>query len=238
MSNVCLLVTSQQCGHCVNMRHQTGLLPSKSDKPVVFGKYSYDYDFVRNILTVNKKYPEQKWEFINVHFSPEPKIGEISCFNLLPDDSIEQAIFYPDPTDPKLCIRKFHVIDEKGLTNKCKDKHSFNMEFSVIVKNLIPNPETLIRRYTPFRPGFLYYQDATRKKYQDINGIQDKFYARGIGANTSDKPPYYLAPQPDRQELDPLKTLEYYDENEKLLLPQQECRLVRRYQTAHTSQSR
>lgn len=238
MSNVCLLVTSQQCGHCVHMRHQTGLLPAKDVKPVVYGKYPYDYSFVRNILTVNGKYSEQKWDFINVHFSPDPHIGEISCFNLLPDQSIEQAIFYPDPTDSNVCIRKFHVIDENGTTDKCKDKHPFKMAFSLIAKNLVPTAETLMRRYAPFRPTFLYYTEETRKKYQDITGLQDKFYARGINAETSDKPPYYLTPKPDRQDLDPLKMLEYYDENEKLLIPQQVCRIVGSYQTAHSSQSR
>lgn len=238
MSNVCLLITSQQCGHCINMRHQTGLLPAKDSKPVVYGKYPYDYSFVKNVLTVNGKYPDQKWDFINVHFSPDPHVGEISCFNLLPDQSIEQTIFYPDPTNPKVCIRKFHVIDEKGVTDKCKDKHSFNMPFSLIAKNLIPNAETLIRRYAPLRPIFLYYDDTTRQKYQDVTGIQDKFYARSINTETSDKPPYYLTPKPDRQDLDVIKTLEYYDENQDMLIPQQECRIMSRYQTAHTSQTR
>lgn len=244
---VCLLISSQDCPHCIRARNRDGkVLPfTENNEKGFYGKYALDYEFVKNILTVNETYPHEEWNFLNVHFNSGFEVSSISYYSLINNKKenalyIQQTIFEPYKNGEEiLTLREIHVINNKKRVKElCENKKLLEKaKWNETVKEFIPNPETIMLRYTIAKPTFIFYFDDIREKYRDISGVQELFYARGDFVETSKQPPYHLIGQ-HQFNFDPLKSLEKYDKEPFLLSPDLRVLVIPAFRTAFNTRER
>lgn len=236
---VCLLVTSQKCGHCVKMRNSDGkILPVNSEKGV-YGMYGFDYDFVKNVITAKNKYDNHEWNFINVHFLENYTISSISIFKLR-ENYVKQVIYESfSSNDEVMTLKEIHVVDGKQkIKALSREKKVIQKPWKNVLKKYIPNPETIAIRYVRYLPIFIYYLDNYRIKYMEKDGPQDHFYARGNNdIETSSTIPYHFSFK-NQGPSDPITSLVHYDENINELSPLIKTIISSKYITAHNSKQR
>jgi hypothetical protein len=107
MSHVAVIITSQRCGHCRNMRG-SGRLLSKNEisrdkkQPNIPGGYHYDAKFMKKLITADMPptngVDTGKLRVINIHyktFNLSEGVMDISVFTLEPDgNTIRQTFIY------------------------------------------------------------------------------------------------------------------------------------------------
>jgi hypothetical protein len=99
MSNVAVILTSERCGHCRNMRG-TGRLMSKTEikkenkQPNIPGGHNYDATWMRKLITADTN-KEAKLRVISLHyrsFNPAEGLMDISVFTFENDKDIRQTM--------------------------------------------------------------------------------------------------------------------------------------------------
>lgn len=241
MIKVCLFFTAQGCGYCIKGRNGNGLLLPTSDQKVLYGFQSYDYEFMEKALTGNGTTKEQTWFFINLHCDERHVITEISAFML---DShlkhIKQFIFSPSKENINLTAKKIHVLNKTSVLDKyCKATEELKITWEQTIKNLVPNMDTIMR-FVNAKPAFLFYDEALREKYKDVNSYQEYFYIKTPGAETQEEPPYFPIKRNNNLDStwDPLYNIQLYTENENLLIPPKIANFKPLAQTSHSSRQR
>lgn len=223
MIKVCLFFTAENCPHCVRGRNTNGMLVPNSSQKVLYGFQSYDYNFMEKALTGDGATKEQSWFFINLHCNEKNVISEISAFMLDPElKHIKQFIFTPLEKENNIVTgKKIHVLNKSTVLEKySRPLEELNITWEQTIKNLVPNIETLYRFVTA-KPAFLFYDEALREKYKNVDGYQEYFYIKTPGAETREEPPYFPLKRNSNLDStwDPLYNIKLYTENEKLLVP-------------------
>lgn len=195
-----VLITSEKCGHCRNMRGNGRLLsqaeikkdnkpPTIPGGPVNPKGYHYDAIYMRRILTAGAESGvKQLVRLINIHyksFNPMEGIADICIFNM-EGASVKQTILRE--SNGKTSIETY-LIGESG---KQLEKKELQSVWSDSVKANVPINMTMYSHFFPILT--LFHVDAWNSAIQNskpvygyVNGLETKAEAP-YGALPSQKP--------------------------------------------------
>jgi hypothetical protein len=194
MSHVAVLLTSERCGHCRNMRG-SGRLLSKNEikrenkQPNIPGGNYYDATFMKKLITAEIG-NNAKLRVINIHyktFNPAEGVTDISVFTLDNDGvTIRQTMLKEQDGKGMLSI---YTIADSGKVEATKELPT---PWSEIVSNYIP---VNMANYIAFYPQMVLFE---AKAWTE--GIEKKtpIYGYINGMDTKDEAPYGAihTPQP------------------------------------------
>lgn len=182
--HIAVLITSQTCGHCRNMRGSGRLLSqneikTQNKQPNIPGKNHYDAKFMKKILTGDNSGASNKQvvRLINVHyktFNPGEGIMDICIFNLDSDpNNVKQTIM--KEKDGKTALESY-VIGESG---KQISKNDIQNTWSDTVRAYVP---INLPSYAFFFPSLaIFHIDAWNNAIQNskpiygfVNGLETK----------------------------------------------------------------
>jgi hypothetical protein len=141
---VLVVITSQNCPHCVNMKGDGW--PSESQKVSIPGGWKWDFPFFKAVLTGGKNDGISRAEFFNIHYVN----GILAEFTIL---SLTE--------EGKVFVRRFKKTDNVGLS------YASMLESDSTIKQ-----EDLVKpqwRYKP-EPNFEKYRDSWIPS-NDISGF-------------------------------------------------------------------
>jgi hypothetical protein len=180
MSHVAVILTSERCGHCRNMRGN-GRLLTKGDikrenkQPNIPGGNYYDANFMRKLITCELG-KEAKLRVINLHyktFNPGEGFMDISVFTLESDGNIKQTML-------KENAGKTNVVTYLiGETGKVLSNNDIDTPWNEISKTYVP---VNIANYAFFFPSLVLFESTEWSEsirtgapiYGYLNGFETK----------------------------------------------------------------
>lgn len=204
MSHVAVILTSDRCGHCRNMRGAGRLLSQneikRDNKPAnIPGGFHYDAKFMKKLITANMD-KEAKLRVININyrtFNPTEGVMDISVFTLEPDgNTIRQTMLLEK--DGKSMVNVYLVADSGQVVTTQEMPNSW----SDLVKTYIP---TNISMYSMFFPSLILFEGSAWSEgikngtpiFGHLNGFESKTeapygvaYKPGVNPNVMNFPNY------------------------------------------------
>ena len=156
MSNAAVILTSERCGHCRNMRG-SGRLMSKAEikkdnkQPTIPGGNHYDAVWLRKLITVEGK--DAKLRVVNLHyksFNPAEGMMDISVFTLENDKEIRQTML--KEAESGKTNMTIYVVGETGRVLSNQDIDTPWME---MCKTYVP---VNIGMYAFFFPSLMLFE--------------------------------------------------------------------------------
>ena len=154
MSHVAVILTSQQCGHCRNMRGD-GVLLSKDKirnrQPNIPGGYYYDSSFMKRLITAGMN-KDAKLRVVNLHyktFKPTDGFTDISIFTLENDNTVRQTFLREVNGKTNLTI---YLLSD---TTKEISNQNIETSWAEITKTYVPNN---IANYAYFFPSLMIFE--------------------------------------------------------------------------------
>jgi hypothetical protein len=181
MSNVAVILTSERCGHCRNMRG-TGRLMSKTEikkenkQPNIPVGHHYDATWIRKLITADLN-KDAKLRVINLHyksFNPAEGMMDISVFTLENDKEVRQTML--KETSGGKTNMTIYVVGESGRVLSNQDIDTSWVE---MCKTYVP---VNIGMYAYFFPSLLLFEgnewtESIKNKtpiYGYMNGFDTK----------------------------------------------------------------
>lgn len=213
MSHVAVLLTSERCGHCRNMRG-TGRLLSKNEikrdnkQPNIPGGNHYDAVFMKKMITAEIG-NVAKLRVINIHyksFNPAEGVTDISIFTLDNDGvTIRQTMLKEKEGKSSMTI---YTVGESGKVEASKDLPT---PWDEIVKTYIP---VNMQNYIAFYPQMVLFEGRAWTE-----GIEKKTPIFGYinGMDTKEEVPYGAIPTPQPKVIEWSKFLKQFFDGSKEL---------------------
>lgn len=213
MSNVAVIITSEQCGHCRNMRG-TGRLLSKNEikrdnrQPNIQGGNHYDAAFMKKLITAELG-TAPRLRVINIHyksFNTAEGVIDISIFTLDNDgNTIKQTMLREKEGKSQLTL---YSIGETGKVEITKD---IDTPWNELVKEYTP---VNIRNYIFFFPSIVLFEGKAWSE-----GIKNKtpIYGYLNGFETKNEAPYGATPGPNPNVIEMSKFLKQFFDGSKTL---------------------
>jgi hypothetical protein len=193
MSNVAVIITSERCGHCRNMRGSGRLLSQNEIKkgnkqPNIPGGYHYDSKFMKKLITANMD-GSAKLRVINVNyrtFNPAEGVMDISVFTLDPDGNTVRQTMLTEK-DGKTVVNVY-TIGENGQVVSTQDMPN---SWTDITKTYIP---VNLPSYAFFFPSLVLFEGNAWTE-----GIRNNqpIYGYLNGFETKSESPYGAKPGPN-----------------------------------------
>jgi hypothetical protein len=210
---VAVILTSEQCGHCRNMRG-TGRLLSKNEikssgkQPNIPGGYHYDAAFMKKLITAETETPKVK--VINIHFKTfeiNKGIMDISVFTLESDNmTVKQTMLKEKDGKTQMSI---YGIAENGKVIANSD---VSTPWGEISNSYIP---INLGMYAFFYPSLILFEGKAWTE-----GINNKapIYGYLNGFDTNEKLPYGAIPGAQPRTLEWSKFLKQFFDGTKELV--------------------
>jgi len=212
--HIAVIITSEKCGHCRNMRGN-GILLSKSKiekekkTPTVPGGYHYDAAYMKKLIMAGSN-DTPRFRLVNVHynsFNPSEGIMDISVFTLEPDNkSVRQTMF--KGSEGKTLVEVYSIGDAGKKVSDQKDETKWEETVNKFIPKNLPS-------YAYFFPTLnVFHMDAW------MNSIKtgEPIYGYVNGMSTKEESPYGAMPAGNPNPIDFVKYLEsFYDGSKKLL---------------------
>jgi hypothetical protein len=185
MSHVAVILTSERCGHCRNMRGNGRLLSQAEIKkdnrqPNIPGGNYYDYKYMKKLMTVEMG-SEAKLRIVNLHwksFNPTEGMMDISIFTLENDGTVRQTMLREINGKTNVSI---YSVGEIGKVISTQD---MDKTWAEINKMYVP---VNISNYAFFFPSLVLFEGN-----EWMNGIQKgtPIYGYVNGFDTKTESPY------------------------------------------------
>jgi len=181
MSNVAVILTSERCGHCRNMRG-TGRLMSKAEikkenkQPNIPTGHHYDATWMRKLITADLN-KDAKLRVVNLNyksFNPAEGLTDISVFTLENDKEVRQTML-KETGDGKTNMTIYVV----GETGRVLSNQDIDTTWSEMCKTYVP---VNISMYAFFFPSLTLFEgnewtESIKNKtpiYGYMNGFDTK----------------------------------------------------------------
>jgi len=213
MSHVAVILTSEQCGHCRNMRG-SGRLLSKNEikrdnkQPNIPGGNYYDAAFLKKLIT-GELGDTPRVRVINIHyktFNPNGGVSDISVMSLEKDGiSVNQTMFKENNGKTQVSV---YSIAESGTVIS---NETFNKPWEEVTKDYIP---VNIQNYAMFYPSLLIFDGNAWAE-----GISKKtpIYGYLNGFETKPELPYGAIPKPQPNVIEMSKFIKQFFDGSKEL---------------------
>ena len=195
MSHVALLITSERCGHCKNMRGNGRLLSQneiKKDKKqaTIPGGYHFDAKFMKKMICGGLDGPA-KLRVVNVHLTtmnPNEPVKDISVFTLQSDnETVEQTMLSEEGDKVRITT---YLVGENG---KVKNNELATVAWKDISKKYIP---VNMSGYCAYYPGIVLFESNTWTQGLQSNSPMYGYYN---GFETKEQSPFGIDPHKKKQ---------------------------------------
>lgn len=180
MSHVAVLLTSETCGHCRNMRGN-GRLLSKSEikkegkQPTIPGGNHFDAAYMKKLITTEID-AKPKLRVINLHyksFNPTEGMMDISIFTLEADGNVKQTMLKESNGKTNMAV---YLVGESG---KVISSQNIDTSWADINKSYVP---VNISAYAFFFPSLILFEGNewtnglknNQPVYGYLNGFETK----------------------------------------------------------------
>jgi len=184
-----VLITSEKCGHCRNMRGD-GILFSKQKiqkekRPAnVPGGYHYDAVFMKKMITADSEIA--KLRILNVNyksFNPTEGIADISVFTLEPDSKTIRQTMLKEKVGKT--VLEVYTIGEVGKKVSTQD---IDTKWEDTIKTYVPSN---LASYAYFYPTLsIFHFDS----WMNSTRTGDPIYGYVNGLSTKEEAPYGAMP--------------------------------------------
>lgn len=195
MSHTAVLLSSERCGHCRNMRG-SGRLLSKNEikkenkQPNIPGGYHYDAKFMKKLITAGMD-GSAKLKVINVHyrtFNAAEGVMDLSVFTLEEDGNTVRQTMLTEK-DGKTTMSIYSI----GETGKVVSTQKIDTDWTEICKTYTP---VNLSSYAFFFPSLILFEGSAWAE-----GIKNQtpIYGYLNGLETKTEPPYGFNYKKDEQ---------------------------------------
>lgn len=193
-----LILTSQNCSHCLAWRGNGHLVQSRSifgQEAIQPGHHKYDTSFFRDLITQKGDLNQDYWTVLSVHVVPRngnmisdikeyKEICEYTLYNIEDKKGVKigvrQRIFFPHSKTGNTLLQEKIYTDTEDVST---DPHVYDQgeNWSNTVKYLIP-PMNKISKFVRFLPAVIFFE---------LEPVGDSsFFAASWGMRFSRKFPY------------------------------------------------
>jgi hypothetical protein len=168
---VIVIVSSLQCGHCVNMRGTDGSLKSNDSPISIPSKWSWNENFFLNLIRGGESSGPAKFRVFEINYSvlnPNPEnIKQISEFTIV-NNKLKRVIYNNNNNNLEITT----IVDGKNNTNP-----STNTKFNEFVSKNIPSD---ISNFAVIFPAVLYFSNNS---WENSKLNKESLYGLIGGAN-------------------------------------------------------
>lgn len=213
MSHVAVLLTSERCGHCRNMRG-SGRLLSKNEikrdnkQANIPGGHHYDAAFMKKMITAEIG-NTPRLRVINIHyksFNPAEGVMDISVFTLDNDSTTVRQTMLKEKDGKG--VMTIYTVGESGKIEASKELPT---AWDELVKTYIP---VNMQNYIAFYPQMVLFEGKAWTE-----GIDKKtpIYGYINGMDTKEEAPYGAIPTPQPKVIEWNKFLKQFFDGSKEL---------------------